>query len=94
MLCGVQVGPRDYDCPVGKCKWTQAWSSTQTCTSLGESDPKLYINLDFVKEQTINIWKTHWSTSQAIYTAKKKIKRNLHILEDDASSVQVGILNT
>ena len=55
MLCGVQVGPRDYDCPVGKCKWTQAWSSTQTCTSLGESDSKLYINLDFVKEQTINI---------------------------------------
>ena len=36
---------------------------------------------------------TYWSTRQSIYARKKNLKKNLHILEDNASDVQVVMLN-
>ena len=48
------------------------------------------LTLNFVKKEIMDSLKTYWSTSQANFDDKKNSKKNLHILEDSASGVQVG----
>ena len=60
---------------------------------LSESDSKIYMNLSFVLKKIINSWK-----NTLIYKAKQFMltiffKKSLHTLKDNASSVQVNILN-
>ena len=51
------------------------------------------LTLNFVKTKIINILKHIGLKSQTNYDDKKSFKKNLHILEDDASGVQVVISN-
>ena len=44
-----------------------------------------------MKEKNKNIWKHVNLQIQAIYVDKDKFKKSVHIFEDEASSVQVGI---
>ena len=64
------------------------------CLVSNESNSKLTLTLNFVKERIVDINNNnnnhHHLQSQAIYHDKSNSKKNLHILEDGASGVQVG----
>ena len=51
------------------------------------------LTLNFVKEKSQIFGKHINLQSQAIYVDKMFFKKSLHILEDNASSVQANILN-
>ena len=48
------------------------------------------LTLNFVKKEFIDIFKTYQFTDQAIFDDKNNSKRSPHILEGNASGVQVG----
>ena len=58
---------------------------------LSESDSILYNNFEFCEGKNHRHCKKHINLqSQAVYDDKKNSKKNLHILENGASGVQVG----
>ena len=70
---------------------TVKWTTPDPLLVLSESDSKLYTNSELCEENIIDIEKKHIDLqSQAIDDDKNNSKKSLHILEDGASSVQVG----
>ena len=70
---------------------------TTSLTYIGFSgiDSKLYTNFEFCEGKNHKHLKnTLIYKRQTIYVAKLNFKKSIHNLEDGASSVQVGILNT
>ena len=59
---------------------------------LSESDPKLYTNFEFLWRKNHRHWKNiliYNAMAHAIYDDKNNSKKIVHILEDNASVVQV-----
>ena len=72
---------------------TMKYTTPSSCMSLRESDSKLYNNFEFYEGK----YQKHLENT-LIYKAKNFfdnlfLKKSLHILEDNASSVQVDILS-
>ena len=64
------------------------------CIGLSESDSKLCTNFEFCERKHHKHLKKYIDLqSQASYVDNSYFRKSLHILEDGASSVQVGILN-
>ena len=64
------------------------WTTLDLCMCLSESDSELYTNFKMFVKKIINISKKNIKLqSQSINVDKKKSSKNLHILEDGASSV-------
>jgi len=73
---------------------TVKYSIPLYCIGLSERDSKIYINFEFCERKNHKIFEKHIDLqSQAIYVENFYFKKNLHIFEDVASSVQVDTLN-
>ena len=48
------------------------------------------LTLNFVKKKIIDIIKKYWSTKSSKLWWQNNSKNSLHILEDEASGVQIG----
>ena len=67
------------------------WTTPDPCLVLSDRDWKLYTNFEFCEEKNhIHVKKHIGLQSHAILWWQKNSMKNLHILEDRASGVQIG----
>jgi hypothetical protein len=74
---------------------TVKWTAPNPYLVFNEGDSKLYTNFVVREEKNHRHFKNIliYKLSQANYDDQKNLKESLHILEDNASGVQVVILN-
>jgi hypothetical protein len=67
------------------------WTALDPCLVFSESDIKLYTNFEFCEGKNhIHFKNTPIYKAKQTMTTTKNSKKNLHILEDGTSGVQVG----
>ena len=66
------------------------WTTLDPCSSLSESDPKLYTNFEVYKIEIHKHLESIWIYKAKQYLFTKKIKQHICIIEDGASDKKVG----
>ena len=69
---------------------TWKWTTPYTCLGFNDSESKLYNNLEFCEENDHKHLKYIVIYKAKQFVMKKSFKTSLHILEDNASGVQVS----
>ena len=72
---------------------TVKYTTPLSCMSLSESDSKLYNNFELCEGKNHKHSETILIHKAKIFFNKLFLKISLHVIEDNASSVQVNILN-